>query len=69
MKTRKTLVKRIKITKGGKIIKKQNRTGHLKRKWSTKKRHRKTKTEVFDTTGYTKTIKRLLGKAGKDIKR
>ncbi len=68
LKTKKTLMKRVKITKSGKILKKQNRTGHLKRKWSTNKRHRKLGLEVMESSGYKKKVKRLLGKHGKRIK-
>lgn len=66
-KTRKTLIKRVKITKSGKILKKQNRTGHLKRKWSANKKHRKTGLEEVTSKGYKDKIKTLLGKAGRNI--
>ena len=67
VKTRKTLAKRIKITKGGKILKKQNRTGHLKRKWHASKKHRKTGLESVSSSGYIKKIKSLLGKGANKI--
>ncbi len=68
IKTKRTAVKRMKITKGGKILTKQVRTGHLKSKWSTNKRFRKnTGAQVF-TTGYKRILKSLLGKSGKGIK-
>lgn len=66
-KTKKTLLKRVKITKNGKILKKQNRTGHLRRKWSANKYHRKTGLEEVGASGYVKKIKSLLGKHGKKI--
>ncbi len=68
MKTRKTLLKRIKITKSGKVLKKQNRTGHLKRKWNANKFHRKTGLEEMDTKGYIKQFKKMLGKHAKNVK-
>ncbi|MDC0449112.1 50S ribosomal protein L35 [bacterium] len=68
LKTRKTLKKRVKITKSGKILKKQSRTGHLKVKWSADKKHRKGKRLVQHNKGHVRVIKRLLGKAGKGIK-
>jgi ribosomal protein L35 len=68
MKTRKTLTKRVKITKTGKILKKQNRTGHLKRKWSANKKHRKSGLEQIVSKGYRKKFKRLLAKQGGKIK-
>lgn len=67
-KTRKTLLKRVKITKSGKILKKQNRTGHLKRKWSASKKHRKTGLEEMSTRGYKRKVKTMLSKHGRKIK-
>jgi len=40
-KTKKTLTKRVKITKSGKILKKKLRTSHLKAKWTANRKHRK----------------------------
>jgi ribosomal protein L35 len=68
VKTKKTLTKRIKITKGGKILKKQSRTGHLKSKWSSSKKSRKTKRLTQHNKGHKDVIKKLLGKYGKTIK-
>lgn len=68
MKTRKTLIKRIKITKSGKVMKKQNRTGHLKRKWDANKGHRKTGLEEMTTKGYVRKFKKMLGKHARNIK-
>jgi ribosomal protein L35 len=67
LKTKKTLKKRIRVTKKGKIIKKQTRIGHLKRKWSTNHKFRKKKRESQDNIGHKKVIKKLLGKLGKGI--
>ena len=61
LKTKKTLAQRVKITKTGKILKKQVRTGHLKRKWSTNKKHRKNKTKSQKNSGHIKLFKRMLG--------
>lgn len=68
LKTKKTLAKRIKITKGGKIVKKQSRTGHLKERWTASKRGRKGQELVQRNKGHIKMFKRLMGKLGKDIK-
>lgn len=68
MKTRKTLKKRVKITKSGKIMKKQNDTGHLKRKWGASKKNRKTGREAITSKGYRKKIKKMLAKSGGKIK-
>jgi large subunit ribosomal protein L35 len=68
LKTKKTLAKRVKITKNGKILRGQVRTGHLKRKWSASKKSRKTNRETQNNTGHKRLFRRLLGKAGKAIK-
>jgi ribosomal protein L35 len=68
IKTRKTLVKRIKITKGGKILKKRVSTGHLKVKLNVKTKHRKKKLSEQENRGHIKKFKKLLGKAGGKIK-
>ncbi len=60
IKNSKTLAKRVRLTKTGKILKKHVRTGHLKSKWSTARRHRKLKLTRVRATGYQKIIKRLL---------
>jgi ribosomal protein L35 len=59
-KTHKTLSKRIKISKSGKIMTKAIRTGHLKAKWSTNKKFRKQGYMEQATEGYIKNIKKLL---------
>lgn len=68
LKTKKTAMKRIKITKTGKILRKQVRTGHLKRKWSTNKRHRKNSGSDISNRGHIRIFKRLLKKGAKKIK-
>lgn len=67
MKTKKTLLKRVKITKTGKILKKQNNNGHLNRKSSVNKSHRKDRLEKVERKGYKKQVKTLLGKHGRKI--
>jgi large subunit ribosomal protein L35 len=68
LKTKKTLMKRIKITKTGKIMKKSTAIGHLKRKWDASKHSRKTNTSIQLNRGHQIKFKKLLGKAGKNIK-
>ena len=68
LKTKKTLTKRIRVTKGGKIVKKQSNTGHLKRKWSASRKSRKSGKLVQENKGHIKVIKKLLGKLGRNIK-
>lgn len=60
LKTKKTLKKRVKITKSGKLI--TNKTGirHLKSKWSSSKRFRKLKGNTVDTRGMINKFKNLL---------
>ncbi|OGC48275.1 hypothetical protein A2W32_03605 [candidate division WWE3 bacterium RBG_16_37_10] len=67
LKTKKTLIKRIKITKGGKILKKQNRNAHLKVKMSNSRKLRKKKVLTMHDKGHSKVFKKLLAKAGKRI--
>jgi len=61
LKTKKTLMKRIKLTKSGKLIRKQINTGHLKRKWSTNKKHRKNMLEQVGNKGHIRKFKKMLG--------
>ncbi len=61
LKTKKTLIKRIKITGNGKIMRKKVSTGHLKVKWSTSLRHRKGRSQVVSST-HTKTLRAMLPK-------
>ena len=67
LKTKKTLLKRVKITKNGKILKKQSNTGHLKRKWSASRKSRKGSKLVQENKGHISKLKTLLGKLGKGI--
>lgn len=65
LKTKKTLSKRVKITKNGKVLKKQCNTGHLKRKWSASKKSRKNSLVVQSNKGHIKMFKTLLTKVRK----
>jgi len=67
VKTKKTLIKRIKITKKGKVLKKQNSNAHLKVKMSNSRKLRKNKVITMHDKGHTKIFKKLLAKAGKRI--
>jgi ribosomal protein L35 len=62
LKTKKTLAKRIKITKTGKIRKKAIEAGHLKVKWTASKKSRKGKATTQDNKGHRKMFKKMLGK-------
>lgn len=68
LKTKKTLLKRVKVTKTGKIKKKQSNVGHLKAKWSCNRSMRKKRPQIQKNRGHIKLFRRLLGKAGKGIK-
>lgn len=61
LKTKKTLLKRVKITKTGKLKREQVSTGHLKAKWSANKKYRKNKREIQENSGHIKKFKKLLG--------
>lgn len=67
LKTKKTLLKRVKISKSGKIRKKSIDASHLRRKWNTNKRHRKNKVGTVTNRGHKKQFKKLLGKHGRKI--
>ncbi|OGC50138.1 hypothetical protein A3A69_01465 [candidate division WWE3 bacterium RIFCSPLOWO2_01_FULL_37_15] len=67
VKTKKTLIKRIKITKRGKVLKKQNSNAHLKVKMSSSRKLRKKKVLTMNDKGHSKIFKKLLAKAGKRI--
>lgn len=66
-KTKKTLMKRVKITKNGKIMHKQTRLGHLKRKMDASRKGRKNDMILQTHPGNVKRIKNLLSKAGRRI--
>jgi len=62
LKTKKTLLKRIRVTKNKKFIRGQIDAGHLKEKWGTNKKFRKAKSKIIKNKGYRKKFKKLLGK-------
>jgi len=68
LKTKKTLMKRIKISKNGKIMKKHTDTGHLKRKWISARHSRKMRGGLQEDHAHKKIFKQLLGSLGKTIK-
>lgn len=63
MKTKRTAVKRIKVTKSGKILKKAIRAGHLKVKWTANKKYRKRGLSEQENKGHINLFKRLVPKA------
>ena len=67
MKTRRTLLKRIKITKSGKLLKKQTGNGHLKVKKDTSAKFRKSKKLGQPNAGHVRVLKKMLGKFGKGL--
>ena len=67
LKTKKTLKKRVRITKTGKILKGAISAGHLKVKWTANKKYRKKKPSMQKNKGHIKMFKRLLAKSGKNI--
>ena len=68
MKTKKTAAKRVKITKGGKLMRKKVRTSHLKSKWSTNRRHRKGAGSSVSNIGHKRVFQKLLNKKAKKVK-
>lgn len=68
LKTKKTLIKRIKISKTGKIVKKQSSIGHLKAKRDSSRKSRKKNLLTQTNRGHIKIFKKLLGKQGRNIK-
>jgi large subunit ribosomal protein L35 len=60
-KTRKSLTRRFKITKSGKVLRRQGFRRHLNAKKS-RKRKRRLKGKVLTNKSYAKKIKKALGK-------
>lgn len=69
MKTRKTLVKRIKITKGGKIMRGYSKNGHLKIKSDSSTKSRKKNLIEQTNKGQIRVLKKLMAKQGRGVKR
>jgi ribosomal protein L35 len=67
LKTRKTLMKRIKITKSHKVLQKRVGNGHLKVKKDSSNKHKLNKTITQTTKGYLKGMTRLLARESKGL--
>lgn len=61
IKTKKTLAKRIRLTKNGKLIRKQTRIGHLKIKMDASRKGRKKRLVMQENLGHIKKLRTLLG--------
>ncbi len=68
LKTKRTLLKRVKITKSGKIVKKSIGMGHLKVKKSVANKQRNSSISEQENKGHRKMFRKLLNKHGKGIK-
>jgi large subunit ribosomal protein L35 len=68
LKTKKTAMKRIKITKNGKILRKHVRTSHLKSKWTANRKMRKAGTASVDNIGHKNIFKQLVHAHAKKVK-
>ncbi len=68
MKTRKTLTKRVRVTKNGYLVMKQTRMGHLKRKFDSSRKFRMNILVSQPNAGHVKVIKRMLVKLGRGVK-
>lgn len=67
LKTRKTLAKRIRVTKNGKVLVGALRNGHLKRKFSANRKNRKKGLRSFESAAFKAKFKNLLGEEGRKI--
>jgi ribosomal protein L35 len=65
IKTKKTLLRRVKITKTGKIMKKSIGMGHLKEKKSSPNKTRNTGKTEQENRGHKVMFKKMLNKHGK----
>ncbi len=65
LKTKKTLSKRVRVTKNGLVVRKQTNQGHLKEKRDASRKGRKKKTVIQQNKGHIRVLKRLLAKASK----
>ena len=68
LKTKKTLKKRIKISGSGKVMVGPVRNGHLKRKFTANRKGRKKGYRELENTSFKLRFRKLLGKAGTNIK-
>jgi ribosomal protein L35 len=67
IKTRKTLLKRIKITKRGKVMRKFSRIGHLKEKSDSSTKSRKKNLRRLTNIGQIRVFRKLLAKRGRGV--
>ena len=67
IKTKKTLLRRVKITKTGKIMKKSVGMVHLKEKKSSPNKTRNSGISEQKNKGHKKMFKKMLNKHGKEI--
>lgn len=67
LKTRKTLLKRIKVTKKGKLMKKLVGMGHLKVKTTVDRKARKSKLREQTNSGHQRKFRKLLAKHSRGI--
>ncbi len=65
IKTKKTLLRRVKVTKTGKIMKKSIGMGHLKEKKSSPNKTRNKNRVLQENKGHQKMFKKMLNKHGK----
>ena len=65
LKTKKTLLKRVRVTKNKKLIRGQVNAGHLKVKWGAKKKRRKAMKKVVKSAKQAKKFRKMLGKHAK----
>ena len=65
IKTRKTLLRRVKITKTGKLMKKSIGMGHLKEKKSSSNKTKNSIRTEQENSGHKKMFKKMLNKHGK----
>ncbi len=61
LKTRKTLTKRVKVTKTNRLLKRANNMGHLKVKFDQSKKSRKRGLQEITSLKYKILFRRLLG--------
>ena len=67
IKSRKTLLKRIRITKRGKIMRKSSRIGHLKEKSDSSTKSRKKNSIRLRNSGQLRIFKKLLAQRGRGV--
>jgi ribosomal protein L35 len=68
LKTRKTLTRRIRVTRRGKLLKKQSRMGHLKVKMDQSRKTRKREVHSQVNRKHVRVLRKLLAKLSKGVK-